>query len=116
MERTIFNFIGDFMQGEILRFSGKVTGAASQTLLIPGVAGKIINIKRVLPSASAASTFRLQDDSTVPQALTAIHELVAGINIPLQYDRSSKTAAGKGVTITTSAGNVAVDIEYWLEP
>ena len=104
------------MRNEILRFSGKVTGAAAQTLLIPGVANKIINIKRIVASASAATTFRLQDDSTSPLPLTAIHELVAGINEPITYDGSSKTAAGKGVTITTSAGNVAVDIEYWLEP
>ena len=102
--------------GQTLRKSGKVTGAVNQQSIIDGVANKVINIHRITFSASAATTARLQDDSTVPVALTAIHELIAGINEPLMFSQSSKTAAGKGVTITTSAGNVAFDIEYNLEP
>lgn len=102
--------------GATLRLSGKVTGAQNQTQILAGVANKVIVIKRVIFSASAATTCRLQDTSSSPRSLTAIHELVAGINEPLNYNGSSITAAGQGITISTSAGNVAFDIEYELEP
>lgn len=107
------------MVGDLVKFQGKVTGAQNQKEIIAAVAGKIIGIKWITITASAATTFRLQDNDTSPKPLTAIHELVAGVPLRLEYkksDSAAKTGIAKNVNMTNSAGNVAFEGEYWLEP
>ena len=105
--------------GDYLPLKGKVTGAQNQTVILAGVTDKILGIRKLMITASAATTFRLQDNGAVPKALTAIYELVAGVPLILDYPRSNsapKTNQGNGITITNSAGNVAFELEYWTEP
>lgn len=105
--------------GDYLPLQGKVTGAQAQKSILIGTVNKVIRLKKLIITASAATTFRLQDDGTVPKSLTAIHELIAGVPLVLEFSKTGtagRTNAGNGITITTSAGNVAFDGEYWLEP
>ena len=107
------------MVGDYVKFQGKFTGAQAQKEIIAATSGKIIGIKKITLTASAVCTIRLQDDGTPNKTLTAIHELIAGVPLELEWNKSdsaAKSGAGKNVNMTTSAGNVAYDGEYWLEP
>jgi hypothetical protein len=95
-------------------FVGKLTGAQDQALLVAGTALKVTRIKSIIVTASAATTFRLQDNGTVPKALTAIHEMVAGV--PLTLPGPYNTNPGNGITGSNSAGNVAIEFKYTTEP
>ena len=105
--------------GDYLPLKGKVTGAQDQVVILAGTAAKIIGIRKIIIGVSDATSVRLQDNGVVPKSLTPIFDLAANAILTMDYPRPSsapKTNAGNGITITTSAGNVAFDIEYWLEP
>lgn len=106
------------MVGDYVQLKGKVTGVQEQKVILEGTSGKVTGIRKVVLTSSATCNVRLQDTADSPKSLTAIHELVAGVPLELKWTGVSapKTNAGKGITLTNSAGNVAFDIEYWLEP
>ena len=97
----------------ILYANAKSSGAAT-TDIIAAVAGKVLAVRKVTITGSAASTVKIQDDTTTQ--LSALHEIVAGVPLVLEYTDGRKTGAGKKLQGVNSAGNVAYEVEYWTEP
>ena len=99
------------------RAVGKLSGAQTAQEIVAAVSGKVIAVTKLILTASAATTMVIKDGDTT--GMTATHEMVAGVPLTLDYRKSKvrpTTGAGKNVNITTSAGNIAYEIEYNVEP
>src|SRR5687767_6910017 len=79
---------------------------SSTTALVVGVSGKILSIKYLYVSVTAACTITIEEETSGTNILKFILPATGGVWLPFDPDEASAATAGKGINILSSTTDV----------